>query len=698
MRIVHAEEPIELINAEATFSSAPSKLPAVIDGVDTGPDGWSVAPRIAEQQAIVFLAKRPVAAAELDISMFFLSGRPNASIADFALDYTLDPQPSLSSQWRPLVIQRFSAEVATLQRVGQGRLRAEPLLPQMTGRIPDDTYRVSVLVPSGQATGFRLRAFPVKRPGAGDRLQMSWGLAPYDFVLTEFRVENRKRTSTNIALNAAVTATHPLFSKLQASALTDGLPATIAHPADPDLGSDFHFEIDLGRSARIDHLGLRSRGDGYNDRLTRVQVAIYEYPPASAALPVWEGMIRADGSRPEPGTVDIVRSWTGAGTFEGRYLRISSDNPAPLSPQLAEVEVYEVRTPELVAAQADYQDLPLGPRLEIPAGKRWITLQMKIPQVGMPPGVILRWRVLGDSGKWVEARDSVVSFPRPPAGETFFEAQACHSDREWDQTVLRVPLRIHRYFWEAPWFQWMFACSCIGLAVAAGRLWSRIRMKRELALARARASVAEERTRIARDLHDDLGANLARIGLLADLAEADINKPESARGQIQKITSTARELCGQLDAVVWSVNPAHDNLESTIVYLHSYATEYLSMAGIRLQLLDSEDLPAIPLGSSCRNHLLMIAKEALHNVVSHSGASLVTMCVAVTGENLVMEITDNGRGLPPAERLKPGNGLENMKKRAALAGGSCVFSPGSDGVGLRVRLAIPFAGPIENTP
>jgi signal transduction histidine kinase len=685
---VAAEEPIELIKAQASFATSPARLPAVINGVETGPDGWSVAPRIAETQTLIVRAKRPIAAAELDLSLFFLSGRPNASIADFAIDYTTDAQPSFAGTWRPVVIQRFAAEVATLQRVGEGRLRAEPLLPQMTGRIPDDTYRVSVLIPSGQATGFRLRAFPVKRPGAGDRLQMSWALAPYDFVLTEFRVENRRRTSTNIALNAEARASHPLFNKLQASALTDGLPATIAHPAEPHLGDAFYFEIDLGRSVRINHIGLRSRGDGYTDRLSRVRVTVFEHAPSAEVSSVWDGVVRADGSVPEAGAVDILRSWSGTGTFEGRYLRISSDNPAPLSPQLAEVEVYEARTPELVAAQADFQPLPVSPRLEIPPGRRWITLQLKIPQVGMPPGVILRWRVLGDTDTWVEARDSVISFPRPPAGRTFFfEAQACHSDREWDQTLLRVPMFAHRYLWETPWFLWSLGAVCLGLAVAAGRHWSRLRMRRELALARARASVAEERTRIARDLHDDLGANLARIGMLADLAETDLQDTTKARDQIRKINTTARELCGQLDAVVWSVNPAHDNLESALVYLHSYAADYLAMAGIRFQLLESEDLPPLPLGSTRRNHLLMIVKEALHNVVSHSGATLVTMQVRVAENRLHIDITDDGRGLPPADALKPGNGLDNMRKRAALAGGTCDFSPGPEGAGLRIALA-----------
>jgi signal transduction histidine kinase len=206
-------------------------------------------------------------------------------------------------------------------------------------------------------------------------------------------------------------------------------------------------------------------------------------------------------------------------------------------------------------------------------------------------------------------------------------------------------------------------------------------------------SLAVERARIARDLHDDLGANLARIGFLTELAERALTEPDRARDQLGKIYTTTRDLTRQLDSVVWAVDPANDNLESLARYIHGLAGEYLGLAGIRCDFTNTDRMPAVHLSSTFRHHLLMIVKEALHNIVAHSAASVVTLSVAVAGRKLVIEIADNGRGLPPPETMKPGNGLQNMKSRALDLGGSCDFLSPETGTGTRIRLTLPLPHP-----
>jgi signal transduction histidine kinase len=688
---LHAD-PVPLVSARASFHGGdPADLAHVIDGVAAGPRGWFVAPKIDVPHAMFFRPAKPVEAAELEISLFFLSGRPNNSIAEFALSFTTDPEPSPDGNWQPLEIQRFAAELANLRRVGAGHLRADPLDDVMSGVIPDDTYRLSVLLPKGRATGFRLQVFPVML-GEGSSRWMSWG-TPHDFVLTEFRVEERARATTDIALHCPVTASHPLFQEMQPAALTDGLPATIAHPEAADLGADFHFQIDLGRVARLDHIGLRGRGDGYFDRLSRLRVGLYEGDPASGAAPTWESMYRADGSHPTSSAADIIRAAQGKGAFRGRYLRLSSDHPVPLSPQLADVEVYESRTPRLVEVFADGRELPVGERLELPPGVRRIALRLRVPQIGRPPGELFRWRVRGDLDQWRSSRLTSIDLPCPPPGKTWFEAQAMHSDREWDATVFTLPIVTRQYFWESRLFQVPAGVVVLASAVALARLLTKRRAARKLALMKSRASLAEERTRIARDLHDDLGANLARIGFLTELAERALAEPERARAQLGKIYDTARDLTRQLDSVVWAVDPANDTLESLARYLHGLAGEYLGLVGIRCEFTSTERMPAVPLGSAFRHHLLMIVKEALHNIVAHSAASVVTMNIAVDGPRLTVELADNGRGLPPPESLQAGNGLQNLRSRALALGGSCEFLAPESGSGTRIRLILPLPGP-----
>lgn len=686
-------EPIVFKSAEATFHSRnPGELAKVIDGVPIGPEGWSVAPQLDKPQAMIFRCARPVEATELDITLYFLSGRPNLSIAEFSLSYTTDAEPSLEGNWKPLEIQRFTAEVATLQRTYQGHLHAAMLPDIMTGKIPDDTYRIAVISPEGRATGFRLDVFPVYvTPGAPP--WMSWG-TPHDFVLTEFRVEEHARESTNIALHCPAKASHPLFEEMQPGALTDGLPATIVHPRDETPNPDFYFEVDLGRAAALDHLALRTRGDGYLDRFSRMLVRIYETDPETGAPPTWEGMIRADGSHPPAGTADIVRAAQGEGVFRGRYLRLSSDSKVLLSPQLAEVEVYESRTPEVIEALADGREIPIQRSLDLPPGVRRLSLRLRIPQMGLPPGNAFRWRLRGDLEEWQMSRLMTLDMPCPPPGRTtVFEAQALHSDHHWDATVFSLPITTRQYFWENRWFQGVLAIVILGFSMWLERTWSRRRATRQLAEMKSRAALAEERARIARDLHDDLGANLARIGFLTELAERALAEPERARDQLGKIYTTTRDLTRQLDSVVWAVDPANDNLESLARYIHGLASEYLGLAGIRCDFTNTERMPAVQLSSTFRHHLLMIVKEALHNIVAHSAASVVTLHIAVEGTQLLVEIADNGHGLPTPEAMKPGNGLQNMKSRALDLGGSCDFLAPETGFGTRILLTLPLPSP-----
>ena len=124
--LLHAE-PIHLVGPEATVHAGTAdELACVIDGVTTGPRGWSPAPKVSESQALVVRCERPVEADALDIALFFLAGRPMNAIADFALSYTTDAEPSLAGNWQPLEILRFAAEITTLRRAGPGRLISDP--------------------------------------------------------------------------------------------------------------------------------------------------------------------------------------------------------------------------------------------------------------------------------------------------------------------------------------------------------------------------------------------------------------------------------------------------------------------------------------------------------------------------------------------------------------------------------------------
>lgn len=688
-----AMDPIPLLRPEASFHSGVSgSLETVVDGVEAGPRGWSVFPRISEKQSLVVHCARAVEAAELDISLFFMAGRPFCTIAEFGLSFTTDEIPSLGGNWKPLDVQRFNAEVSTLRRTDDGRLRAEPLQRIWTGNVRDEVYRVEVVLPGGRATGFRLDAYPVRVDDANPAV-LSWN-EPWDYILTEFRISEHVRQTTNIALHRPVTASHPLFlnengEAMKAESLTDGLPATIAHPSDSGLGDEFHFLIDLGRVADIDHIGLRNRGDVDTDRMSRMRVQLYQNHPSEEGAPAWEGMDRADGSHPDPGEVDILRAGKGRGVFRGRYIRISSDNPVALSPQLAEVEVYEKRVPEVVAAFVDGKEISVGDRLDLPPGVKRLSLQLRIRQEGMPPGVFFRWRMRGDLDEWQNSRLMTLDMPCPPAGDSVFETQALHSDGQWDSTVYRLPVTARLFFWETTVFRWLVGSAGLMSALGLGLFVARRRAKRQLERLRLETALGRERARIAQDLHDDLGAELSSIAMLADLARQDLSPERAVASRLGEITTHARQTVRRLEEIVWAVNPANDTFEGFAGFFCKFAQAYLELAGVSSRFDVPDSFPGHSLPTARRHNLFLAAKEAVHNAVRHGSPTEVTIRMELIAGVFQLIIEDNGCGFDDSPDIPVAHGSANMARRMMAIGGT--FERESmPGKGTVVKFVIPL--------
>lgn len=690
-----AAEPIRFSSAEATFHRGDeAEFLKVIDGVPEGPLGWSPAPNVTEPHALVVRCERPVEADELDIDLFFLVGRPWNALAEFSLSFTTDAEPSLQGNWQPLEITRYAAEVGTLRRTGGGGLHLDFFSFNYVGNQPDDGYHLTARLPGGTATGFRLDAVPVQLPGTEAR-GLSWW-PPHDFTLTEFRVGVHVRQTTNIALHQPVTESHALYGqpsigqKQQASNLTDGLPATIAHPDDPNLGPTFYFEVDLGRVAELDHFNLRNRGDEAFDRMSRLRLKWFEQAPALGASPTWEAFHRADGSHPAPGSVEVLRAGDGKGSFRGRYLRISSESAVQNSPQFAEVEVYETRTPVLVAVRVDDQLLESRGMLEVPPGTRRLELELAIPQLGRPEGDVLRWRIPGEVDAWQGTTRMTIDMACPSAGDHVFEAQARHSDNQWDATVFRLPLVVRQHFWRNQIFLAIVFLAAIVAAVLLSRWVNQRRTARQVAAANARAALAEERARIARDLHDDLGANLAEIAMISELARESLPPSHPARGPLEKIFDRAEGNTRRLGEIVWAVNPANDTLEHFTKYLCKFAQDYRSSAHIRCRFDLPETMPPGSFSAAQRYHLLLAAKEAIHNAARHGHPGTVTLKLGVDDGVFTVEIHDDGRGCDPSAAAASPRGCGNMRLRMETIGGRFAMKsvPGS---GTRVSLVTPFS-------
>ena len=651
----------------------------------TGIKAWSQGKNPEKRHSAIFIPAAPVDANRFEISLYFLSGTRDRAMAHFALFATTDPIPTPDGSWEPLDVERFSATSTTLEQISANQLWAVERPRSFALTSNDPIYSVTSRWRGGPVTGFRLDAIPVSRPD-DDAMRMSWN-ARGDFVLTEFKVDALHETNTNIAHKARVTASHLLSGNLSPGVLTDGRPSTYATPWEPGLGEVFFFEIDLGQIVGIDHIGLRGRGDNSNlDRFSKLTLRVYEADPATGTMPTWEAHHRSDGSHPANGALDQIWSTAGTGTCRGRYLRISTTSAVPFSPQLAEVEVYPVRTPELVTASADGTRIPHSRQLVVPPHTRHLTMDLAVPG-STAKEAPFRWRLAGYEDAWQPGNALAFNFPCPGAGRYRFEAQFLHSDGQYDSTVFTLPVEVTTPFTQRPAFYLIMIASCV--AVGALLMWRRNR--RRLAHLESENALSMERRRIARDMHDKVGALLSQLSVRQDTFARDHALRGTAESDLLELSRCTRQAVRSLNEVVWMINPKHDTLESLADYMINYADHYLSPVEIRC-IFDAADVwPACDVRSHVRHELVMAFKEALQNVVKHAGATEVQITIGVQDSNFMVVVADNGIGLPAVPGPRRGDGLENMKNRLASLGGSCEFRTRSGG-GTQVVFRMPLPG------
>jgi signal transduction histidine kinase len=199
----------------------------------------------------------------------------------------------------------------------------------------------------------------------------------------------------------------------------------------------------------------------------------------------------------------------------------------------------------------------------------------------------------------------------------------------------------------------------------------------------------QERTRIAQDLHDELGVGLTQVGILGSLAKNPALPTERKNLYLEQLSEAARTLVTGLDEVVWAVNPKYDSVSSLASYYALFTQRFLNLAGIACRFDATENLQDYPLDSRLRHGIFLAFKEALNNVVRHSGATEVLLTITIARDQLMITITDNGRGFAGSPGLPGSDGLAGMRQRMEKLGGQCVINS-QLGQGTMVELNLPL--------
>jgi signal transduction histidine kinase len=201
------------------------------------------------------------------------------------------------------------------------------------------------------------------------------------------------------------------------------------------------------------------------------------------------------------------------------------------------------------------------------------------------------------------------------------------------------------------------------------------------------------RTRIATDLHDDIGSSLSQIAILSEVArhKADGN---GASEPLRRIADTSRDLVDSMSDIVWAINPQKDHLSDLVQRMRRFAGDTFDATDVGYRFRFDESSRDIPLVADQRREIYLIFKECVNNTAKHSGADSVDIAVTIDGDGVRTEISDNGRGFDVAEAMKGeiqgygGNGLLNMRKRVERLGGEFEIES-QKGTGTRVTFSVP---------
>jgi len=328
--------------------------------------------------------------------------------------------------------------------------------------------------------------------------------------------------------------------------------------------------------------------------------------------------------------------------------------------------------------------------LIVPPGHRHLEFEYAAFSFNNAENVQFRYRLQGLDDEWVEAgtRRSASYLPLP-SGSYDFEMTACNSGGNWNTAGSRVGLVVTPFFWNTWWFRLAALAGFTLSLIAIVRYVSFRRLHHQLRRLEQQAALQKERTRIAKDIHDDLGADLAQIAFLGELARQDHAEPDKAAERIGTISATARQAIKSLDEIVWAVNPRNDTLAHLLDYAGQFAVDYLRVADIRCRLDFPETIPARELSADLRHNLFLVIKEILHNIIKHSAATEVRLRVAFTAAALDLLIEDNGRGFERGPDNALADGLRNMEQRMADIGGRCGIES-RPGRGTQIRLHLPW--------
>ena len=318
--------------------------------------------------------------------------------------------------------------------------------------------------------------------------------------------------------------------------------------------------------------------------------------------------------------------------------------------------------------------------LRIPPSHHHLEFDYTAFHFAAPENIHFRYQLVGFDNDWINAKTArSASYSRLASGNYQFRVAASTGDGPWSETPEVLNFVVIPFFWQTWWFRMSVLVLFTSAVIAIVRYVSFQRLQTQMRLLEQRAALDKERTRIARDLHDDLGGSLNRVALTLDMMQRGSAAKESINEKIEGCSMMVRQVAMSMDEIVWAINPRNDTLPYMVDYISQFAVEFLHAAEIPCRISLPDNIPIQIISPEARHNLLLVVKEALNNVTRHARATEARLRITADKNRVAITIEDNGCGFEYVPDNSSCDGLRNMRQRMEEIGGQfqLVTRPGA---------------------
>lgn len=355
---------------------------------------------------------------------------------------------------------------------------------------------------------------------------------------------------------------------------------------------------------------------------------------------------------------------------------------------LPAVQTKKNTIPQLLLEEMRVNAQPVSQRMDFDHKENNISFLVAAPSFIDEKQISYSYLLEGSGNKqWSDttSANAIINLTNLSSGKYSLKVRAFFPSTDYQPAEFSYPFEITPPWWQTLWFKIIVALLIVAGLVIGFRFYYTRRLEKQMAILEKHQAIEKERTRIATDMHDDLGAGLSRIKFLSQSILNKKGNNEVMTAELEKITSFSDEMSEKMGEIIWALNEKNDTLADLVAYTRSYTMEYLANHNIECEADTPIHLPVNFITGEMRRNIFLSVKECLHNIVKHAEATKVFFSVQLNGMMQIV-IHDNGKGIDWNNQRTFSNGIENIRKRMKEVNGEVKFSNEN---GTLVSLTIP---------